>query len=77
MGLGSLESTYNYTSRNCVTFRKISQNRQFSGQFARLEKVKIISSNDLKIQHGILLWSNCGKITADRVEIDAVGVTVT
>ena len=43
--------TYNYTSKNCVIFRKNSQNRQFSGQFARLEQVEITSraSSDLNI----------------------------
>ena len=43
--------TYNYTSKNCVIFHKNSQNRQFSSQFARLGKVKIISraASDLKL----------------------------
>ena len=42
--------TYNYTSKNCVIFRKISQNRQIFRQCARLRKVKITSraSTDLK-----------------------------
>ena len=64
--------TYHYTSKNCVIFRKNSQNRQFSGQFARLGKVKITSraASDLKIYHGLLLWPNRGKITADCAKTD-------
>ena len=46
-----LALTYNYISKNCVIFCKISQNQQFFRQCARLGKVKITSraSSDLNI----------------------------
>ena len=64
--------TCDYTYEKYVIFRKISQNQQLFRQYARLEQVEITSraSSDLKIQHGILMWPNRGKITIDCAKIN-------
>ena len=73
VGLESLEPSLTTTLPRTVIFRKNSQNRQFSVQFARLGKVKITSRASTTLQFNTVYY--CSQIVGKLPPIAPILIT--